>query len=104
MCCGRTLKQEMGPRSRHKPPFQNLSVRLYSEDEFEDLENPYAPYAEGGIVGDVDMFFGREELIRNIANAIQQSRLQSKSVLVFGQKRSGKSSILFHLKEAASRK
>ena len=87
-----------GTEKQAQTPFQNLSVRLYSEDEFEDLENPYAPYAEGGIVGDVDMFFGREELIRNIANAIQQSRLQSKSVLVFGQKRSGKSSILFHLK------
>ena len=79
-------------------PFQNLSIRLYSEDEFEDIENPYAAYAEGGIVGDANMFFGREELIHNIANAIQKSRLQSKSVMVFGQKRSGKSSVLFHLK------
>ena len=80
-------------------PFQNLSIRLYSEDEFEDIENPYAEYAEGGIVGDANMFFGREELIHNIANAIQKSRLQSKSVMVFGQKRSGKSSVLFHLKK-----
>ena len=80
-------------------PFQNLSIRLYSEDEFEDIENPYAEYAEGGIVGDANMFFGREELIHNIANAIRKSRLQSKSVMVFGQKRSGKSSVLFHLKK-----
>ena len=79
--------------------FQNLSIRLYSEDEFEDIENPYAVYAEGGIVGDASMFFGREELIHNIANAIQKSRLQSKAVMVFGQKRSGKSSVLFHLKK-----
>ena len=79
-------------------PIQNLSIRLYSEDEFEDIENPYAAYAEGGIVGDANMFFGREELIQNIANAIQKSHLQSKSVMVFGQKRSGKSSVLYHLK------
>ena len=79
-------------------PIQNLSIRLYSEDEFEDIENPYAAYAEGGIVGDANMFFGREELIQNIANAIQKSYLQSKSVMVFGQKRSGKSSVLYHLK------
>ena len=77
---------------------QNLSIRLYSEEEFEDIENPYAAYAEGGIVGDANMFFGREELIQNIANAIQKSYLQSKSVMVFGQKRSGKSSVLYHLK------
>ncbi len=80
-------------------PDENLSIRLYSEDEFEKIENPYAAYAEGGIVGDTNMFFGREELIRNIAQAIQESQLQSKCVLVFGQKRSGKSSVLYHLKE-----
>ncbi len=77
---------------------ENLSIRLYSEDEFEKIENPYAQYAEGGIVGDPAMFFGRDELIQNIASAIQESRLQSKCVMVFGQKRSGKSSVLYHLR------
>ena len=78
---------------------ENFSIRLYSEDEFKTIENPYAAYAEGGIVGDPIMFFGRDELIQNIARAIQSSRLQSKCVLVFGQKRSGKSSVLYHLKK-----
>ena len=78
-------------------PVKNLSIRLYSEDKFETIENPYATYAEGGVVGDPTMFFGRDELIQNIAQAIQTSRLQSKCVLVFGQKRSGKSSVLYHL-------
>lgn len=81
-------------------PIQNLSIRLYLEDEFKKIENPYAAYAEGGIVGDAEMFYGREELIQNIAQAIRESRTQSKCVLVFGQKRSGKSSVLYHLKEA----
>ena len=83
---------------RIQTPVQNLSIRLYSEDEFEKIENPYATYAEGGVVGDAEMFFGREELIQNIAQAIRESRTQSKCVLVFGQKRSGKSSVLYHLK------
>ena len=83
-----------------KTPVENLSIRLYSEDEFEEIENPYAAYAEGGIVGDAQMFFGREELIQNIAHAIQESRSGSKCVVVFGQKRSGKSSVLHHLKES----
>ena len=78
---------------------QEISIRLYSEDEFGEIENPYAQYAEGNIVGDVKMFYGREELIQNIAHAIQESRTQSKCVLVFGQKRSGKSSVLYHLKK-----
>ena len=81
-------------------PVQNFSIRLYLEDEFEKIKNPYAAYAEGGIVGDAEMFYGREELIQNIAQAIRESRTQSKCVLVFGQKRSGKSSVLYHLKEA----
>lgn len=83
-----------------KTPVENLSIRLYSEDEFEEIENPYAAYAEGGVVDDAKMFFGREELIQNIAHAIQESRSGSKCVVVFGQKRSGKSSVLHHLKES----
>jgi len=78
---------------------ENFSIRLYTEEEFEEIENPYAAYAEGGIVGDPEMFYGRYELIKNIVAAIQKSRTQSKSFIVYGQKRSGKSSILYHLKK-----
>ena len=81
-------------------PIENLSIRLYSEDEFEKIENPYARFAEGGVVGDAEMFFGRDELIQNISQSIKESHSQSKSVVVFGQKRSGKSSVLYHLKES----
>ncbi len=76
----------------------NFSIRLYSEEDFEEIENLYASYAEGGIVGDPTMFYGRDKLIENITQAIQKSRTQSKSIVVFGQKRAGKSSILYHLK------
>lgn len=75
----------------------NFSIRLSSEDDFEEINNPYAPYAESGIVEDERMFYGREELIRNIAHAIQNAK--TKSVVIYGQKRAGKSSILFHLKK-----
>jgi hypothetical protein len=75
----------------------NFSVRLSSEDDFEEIHNPYAPYAESGVVEDPQMFYGREELIQNIARAIQNAK--TKSVVVYGQKRAGKSSILFHLKK-----
>lgn len=79
-------------------PVGNFSIRLYSETDFEEIENPYASYAEGGIVGDPSMFYGRKELIQNITNSIKKSYAQSKSIIVFGQKRAGKSSILHHLK------
>ena len=31
-------------------PVENLSIRLYSEDEFETIKNPYATYAEGELL------------------------------------------------------
>lgn len=76
----------------------NFSIRLDSEQEFEEIDNPYAAYAEGGVVGEPQMFYGREELISNIAKTVEESRSQSKCVVVYGQKRAGKSSILYHLK------
>ena len=79
-------------------PMHNFSIRLYSEKEFKEIENPYAAYAEGGIVGDPTMFYGRDELIENIIQSIQRAGTQSKSIVIFGQKRAGKSSILYHLK------
>ena len=80
-----------------KTQVENLSIRLDSEAEFEKIHNSYAPYAGGNEVGDPDMFFGRKELIADIAHAIRESRFQSKCVLVYGQYRSGKSSVLYHL-------
>lgn len=77
----------------------NFSIRLSSEEEFEEIDNPYAQYAEGGIVGEPEMFYGRDELIANVAKVLDSSRSQSKCVVIYGQKRAGKSSILYHLKE-----
>lgn len=77
---------------------QRFSIRLGAEQEFEEIENPYAAYAEGGVVGNPEMFYGRDELIANIAKALQSSRSQSKCVVIYGQKRAGKSSILHHLR------
>jgi len=38
-------------------PVNNFSIRLYSEEEFQEIENPYAAYAEGGVVGEPEMFY-----------------------------------------------
>jgi tetratricopeptide (TPR) repeat protein len=76
----------------------SFSIRLYSQDEFEDIENPYASWAEGGPVWDPAMFFGREELIKNITSAMQKFDSGAKRFVIYGQKRTGKSSILYHIK------
>lgn len=79
-------------------PVKHFAIRLSSEQEFEEIGNPYTEYAEGGVVGDARMFYGRDDLIASVAKAIEISRLQSKCIVIYGQKRAGKSSILYHLK------
>lgn len=75
-----------------------MSLRLYSFDDFTPIANPYAPVADGGPVPvDSNMFYGREEFINNIVDAIINS--PSKQVIIYGQKRCGKSSVLLHLRK-----
>ena len=77
-------------------PFEDFTIRLYPKEAFKTIENPYN---EGPVVSDPEMFYGRDRLIENIADSIQKSDVQSKCVIIYGQKRSGKSSVLYHLKE-----
>lgn len=75
-----------------------VSLKLYSPEEFKPIDNPYAPIADGGPVPlDSPMFFGRDEFIASIVDAIIKS--QSKQIIIYGQKRCGKSSVLLHIKE-----
>jgi len=75
-----------------------LSLKLYSPDDFKLIDNPYSPMADGGPVPiESKMFFGREEFISNIVKSIIES--PSKQVIIYGQKRCGKSSVLLHLKK-----
>ena len=78
-----------------KTPDHIFPISLYLENEFEVIENHYNDGS--GVVEDDRMFVGRTELIDNIAQTILRSRTQSECVLIYGQKRSGKTSILHHL-------
>lgn len=74
-----------------------ISLRLHSEEEFLRIDNPYAPLADGGPVRDKKMFYGRDSFIDSRIKAILSAH--SKQIIIYGQKRSGKSSVLFHMKE-----
>ena len=79
-----------------------LTVPLYSESVFEPIENRFEIISGGGLVTDKTMFFGRDEDIGSIINQINAISLDSKSgksLVLYGQTRTGKSSILYHLKE-----
>jgi tetratricopeptide (TPR) repeat protein len=92
-----TRSGEMERTQPHRP-----SIKLYPEEDFKVIYNPYAIYAKSGIVRDPKMFYGRTEFIENISTVLQQTQTQGKSVIIYGQKRTGKSSILHHLKEHLS--
>ena len=75
-----------------------LSLKLYSPDDFKPIPNPYAPVADGGPVPiDSKMFYGREDFISNVVDSIIKS--PSKQIIIYGQKRCGKSSVMLHLKK-----
>lgn len=76
---------------------ENFTIRLYSADEFQEIVNPYN---EGPVVSDPSMFYGRDRMIENIVNSIQESHTQNKCVVIYGQKRVGKSSISYHLEKS----
>lgn len=76
----------------------DLSLKLYSPSDFSEIDNPYSPIADGGPVPvSSNMFYGRDVFISEVAKSILNS--PSKQIIIYGQKRCGKSSVMLHLKE-----
>lgn len=76
----------------------DLSLKLYSPSDFTEIDNPYSPIADGGPVPVTsNMFYGRDGFISEVAKSILNS--PSKQIIIYGQKRCGKSSVMLHLKE-----
>lgn len=70
-----------------------LSIGLYESTEFKPLENPYLA---GGPVDSADMFFGRDELIEKLVRSAVRG--DYRTVVIWGQMRTGKSTVLLQLK------
>lgn len=70
-----------------------LSLHLYDSEDFSLIPNPYASVAESGpLSADSNMFYGHDGIIKRSVSTILES--PTKQVLIYGQKRSGKSSVL----------
>ena len=80
---GRRVTAEVEPKS----------IRLHPDDGWAEIPNPFSA---GLPVEDPVMFMGRDKLIADLIETVGDSR---GSVIVYGQKRAGKSSVLYHLKE-----
>lgn len=77
-----------------------LSIPLYSETAFQPIENKFEPYRNGSEVRESSMFYGREkdldDIVRQISNESGKI-LQGRCLALYGQTRTGKSSLLHHL-------
>ena len=74
---------------------KNISISFYDSSDFKEIANPYADHAKSNIVESPKMFKGRNELIQRVCETLLTSK--SKGYVIYGQKRSGKSSVLWHL-------
>ena len=76
-----------------------IAIPLYSNKAFVPIYNRFQEYTSGSEVKDNEMFFGRDEEINNIIKLINDNSGQGKCLALYGQKRTGKSSLLYHVKE-----
>jgi len=77
-----------------------LSIPLYSEMAFQPIENKFEPYRNGSEVKEPSMFYGREKDLDDIVRQISDESgkiLQGRCLALYGQTRTGKSSLLYHL-------
>lgn len=70
-----------------------VAVRLGKAGSFKEITNPYSRYAGGSPIDDDNMFYGRAEIINKVINCISSGSL-GQCFVIYGQKRSGKSSVL----------
>ena len=66
--------------------------------DFQKINNLYSWYTECGPVKDKEMFYGQDKLIDNFTSSICNSP-SAKNFVIYGQKCTGKSSILYHLEQ-----
>lgn len=77
-------------------PARTITAALEPAGRFVSVDNPYSRYSGGTPVEEQKMFFGRQELLDRIHSEVTSGPLGQCFVL-YGQKRSGKSSVLRQL-------
>lgn len=73
---------------------QTLHIGISHPESFTTIPNPYSEFAHANTVEEDSMFKGREKTIQEICDNIVNGK---KCYAIYGQKRSGKSSVLFHI-------
>lgn len=81
----------LGLRARAR---ERLLTAEATKRQREALERAFNPYISGEPIRRADMFFGRDELLRRIFNALHQN-----SIMIHGERRMGKTTLLYQLAE-----
>lgn len=77
-----------------------LTVSLDNREKFEPIDNPFELHKNGAAVKDPNMFYGRDQEIEDIIAQISDpagNLLRGRCLALYGQTRTGKSSLLFHI-------
>jgi hypothetical protein len=88
--------------TERQTPQERITVLLQPAQDFTRIPNPYARFSGGAVVDDDSMFFGREELVDRMLAVIAQGS-SGQCFVLYGQKRTGKSSVLRHMAERLPR-
>jgi len=91
--CEIFYRDALGREIKHQ--FEEPIKIIKKEISFQKIENPYII---GDIVREKRMFYGREKLITDIIDNLK-GKYQTNPVFLYGQRRTGKSSILYQLKD-----
>ena len=94
---------------KNEPVYGSKTVTEYSDfvfDEnydcgFKEIKNIFRDYCSGSVVKNEKMFFGRERDINAVIKNIRDENnriISNRCVCIYGQTRTGKSSLLYHIK------
>lgn len=82
--------------SERSMPAQSFAVRLNPPGSWMPIDNPYEAGARGQSVG-TQMFYGRDDLLNWLESALTTSDELAKCLVLYGQKRVGKTAVMDHL-------
>jgi hypothetical protein len=95
-----TLRARLTYRTRSGEAVQSsdytLPIPIGAAESFQPIPNPHMAYSGGKVVADPKTFFGRKDLMARVRQQVTEGPLGQCFVL-YGQKRSGKTSVLRQL-------
>ncbi|MDD6308331.1 MAG: hypothetical protein PUB07_03115, partial [Clostridia bacterium] len=82
---------------------QEMNIRVKSRDEYKVIPNPYSPGPLRPGTENAKLFQGRDEAVDDLCNRILSGNNGGKTVLIYGQFRSGKSTLMNFLADKLKR-